>query len=101
MKFVWNPKFLGWKYMNGILIAIALIVGLGVWWMPNKWAEPETAAKWQQQKDYLKAKREAALIAAEQKAMEEELGLVYIDPGTNPFPTEPSPKASKDQKKPK
>ena len=92
MKFEWNPKFLGWKYLNYILIAVALIVGLGVWWMPNKWAEPETAAKWAKQKEYLRAAREAKAAAEEQKRMEDELGLIYIDPGTNPFPTEPPAK---------
>jgi catalase (peroxidase I) len=62
--------------------------------MPNKWAEPETAAKWAKQKEYLQAAREAKAAAEEQKRMEDELGLIYIDPGTNPFPTEP-PRDSK------
>src|SRR5262245_3239317 len=97
MKFEWNPKFFGWKYFNYILIAVALIVGFGVWWMPNKWAEPETAAMWAKQLEYLKAVRESKAIEAEQKRMEEELGLVYIEPGTNPFPTEP-PKDDKKKK---
>jgi hypothetical protein len=32
---------------NYVIIVLGLIVGLGVWFVPNKWAEPESVAAWQ------------------------------------------------------
>jgi hypothetical protein len=78
----------GWKYFNYILIAVALIVGLGVWFMPNKWAEPTTAANF---KETVRLERQMKARKAEEariKKEQEELGLIYLEPGINPFPTE-------------
>lgn len=96
MKWKWNPNLFGWKYFNYIIIAVALITGFGVWFMPNKWAEPEIAASMAEQEE-LRALRKARLAReAEEKREADELGLIYIEPGTNPFlppkPAEPAPK---------
>lgn len=86
----WKPINFGWKYWNYVIIGVGLIVGFCVWALPNKWAEPEIAAgvarQIQLQKEIKAYKAEQARIAAEQ----EELGLVYIEPGTNPFLPPPS-----------
>ncbi len=95
MNLKWNPNLFGWKYLTYILIAVALITGFGVWFMPNKWAEPEIAASMAEQEE-LRALRKARLAReAEEKRQADELGLIYIEPGTNPFPTEPPEKAQK------
>lgn len=89
MQLRWDPKFFGWKYFNYVIVVLGLIVGLGVWFMPNKWAEPEIAASMAEQEE-LRALRKARLAReAEEKRYQEEMGLIYIEPGTNPFPTEP------------
>lgn len=44
MKFQWNTKYFGWEYLNYVIIVLGLIVGLSVWFMPNKWADPEIKA---------------------------------------------------------
>ena len=89
MQFRWDPKVFGWKYFNYVIVVLGLIVGLGVWFMPNKWAEPEIAASMAEQEE-LRALRKARLAReAEEKRYQEETGLIYITPGTNPFPTEP------------
>lgn len=94
MKLEWNTKYLGWKYLNYVIIVLGLIVGLSVWFMPNKWADPEIKAGMAEQEE-LRALRRARLAReAEEKRIQDELGLIYITPGTNPFPTEP-PKPEK------
>lgn len=96
----WKPINFGWKYWNYAIIGVGLIVGFAVWALPNNWADPEVVAgvqrlkerqaawaEWQRVEDIKKA--EEARIAA----YNEENGLVYIEPGTNPFlPPEPKPK---------
>jgi hypothetical protein len=89
VKFQWNPKYLGWKYFNYIIIVLGLIVGLSVWFIPNKWAEPEIVASMAEQRELRKLRRERLAREAEEKRIQDELGLIYIMPGTNPFPTEP------------
>ena len=89
MKLRWDPKYLGWKYLNYVIVVLGLIVGLGVWFVPNKWAEPEIAAGMAEQTE-LRALRKARLAReADEKRYQEETGLIYITPDTNPFPTEP------------
>jgi len=98
MKLGWDPKYFGWKYLNYVIIVVGLIVGLGVWFVPNKWAEPEIAASYNDQLELQKLRKARLAREAEEKRMQDELGLIYIDPGTNPFPTEPpkdSPAATK------
>jgi hypothetical protein len=63
--------------------------------MPNKWAEPEVAASWAEQKELMQLRRERLAREAEEKRIQDEMGLIYIEPGTNPFPTKPPEK--KDQ----
>ena len=99
MKLRWDSSFFGWKYFNYVIIILGLIVGVGVWFMPNKWAEPEIAASYNEQLELLQLRRERLAREAEEKRMQDELGLIYIDPGTNPFPTEP-PKDAPAPKKP-
>ena len=41
----WRPPEFGWRYFNFLMIGLGLVVGIGLWLMPNKWAEPEIAAK--------------------------------------------------------
>lgn len=86
----WKPINWGWKYMNYLIVSVALIVGFCVWVLPNTWADPEVAANFAKQVELQKRIKaynaEKARIAAEQ----EELGLVYIEPGTNPFLPPPS-----------
>ena len=89
MQLRWDPKIFGWKYLNYVIVVLGLIVGLGVWFVPNKWAEPEIAAGMAEQTE-LRSLRQARLAReAEEKRYQEETGLIYITPGTNPFPTEP------------
>lgn len=94
MKFQWDPKYFGWKYFNYVIIVLGMIVGLGVWFMPNKWAEPEIAASYNEQLELQKLRKARLAREAEEQRMQDELGLIYIDPGTNPFPTEPPKDAS-------
>ncbi|RYE56607.1 MAG: hypothetical protein EOP18_04085 [Rhizobiaceae bacterium] len=98
MKFQWDAKYFGWKYLNYVIIVLGMIVGLGVWFMPNKWAEPEIAKSYNEQLELLKLRKERLAREAEEKRVQDELGLIYIDPGTNPFPTEP-PKDTPEPKK--
>lgn len=81
----WRPPTFGWKYLNYFLIVIGTIVGFAVWFMPSRWADPKIAEGFHRQialEQAVKARKaEEARIAQEQ----EELGLVYIEPGTNPF----------------
>ena len=91
MKLGWDPKYFGWKYLNYVIIVLGLIVGLGVWFVPNKWAEPEIAASYGDQLELQKLRKARLAREAEEKRVQDELGLIYIDPGTNPFPTEPPP----------
>lgn len=93
----WKPINYGWKYMNYVIVGVGLIVGFCVWALPNRWADPEIEAgmaklrerearikEWNIQQEAIKA--EEARIAKEN----EEMGLVYIEPGTNPFLPPPS-----------
>jgi hypothetical protein len=82
----------GWKYLNYILIGVGLIVGLGVWFMPNKWAEPEVAAGFKKQVAIERARKAAEAEEARIKREQEELGLIFLEPGINPFPTAPPKK---------
>jgi len=95
----WKPINWGWKYWNYMIIGIGLVVGFCVWALPNKWADPEYKAKLAQQSELARQIKaynaEQARIAKEN----EELGLVYIDPGTNPFlPPEGAPEAEDGKK---
>ena len=94
MNLKWDPKYLGWKYFNYIIVVLGLIVGLGVWFMPNKWADPAIEAKIAEQNELKEMRRVRLEREAEEKRLVDELGLIYITPGTNPFPTEP-PKQQK------
>ena len=95
MKLRWDPKYLGWKYLNYVIVVLGLIVGLGVWFVPNKWAEPEIAAGMAEQTE-LRALRKARLAReADEKRYQEQTGLIYITPGANPFPTETKKKKKK------
>lgn len=92
----WTPINWGWKYWNYVIIGVGLIVGFCVWLLPNKWADPEIAGPIAERS---RLQRQAKAWEAEQAELEkqiakenEELGLVYIDPGTNPFlPPTPTP----------
>ena len=67
MKLRWDPKYLGWKYLNYVIVVLGLIVGLGVWFVPNKWAEPEIVAGMAEQME-LRSLRQARLAReAEEK----------------------------------
>ena len=85
----WTPINWGWKYWNYVIIAIGVVVGFYVWFVPNKWADPEVAGPIAERS---RLQRQAKEWKAEQDAIEkqiakenEENGLVYIEPGTNPF----------------
>lgn len=88
----WKPINFGWKYFNYMIIGVGLIVGFCVWVLPNKWADPEVQAGIERVKEKQRLAREwaaqQALIKAEEERIaryNEEVGLIYIDPGTNPF----------------
>jgi hypothetical protein len=94
----WKPPNFGWGYWNYAIIGVGLIVGFCVWFVPDKRADPVVAAqiakRIEQQKQAKAYKAEQDRIAAEN----EELGLVYIEPGTNPFlPPEGLKDAPKDK----
>jgi hypothetical protein len=82
---------LGWSWTGFDLLLVigALLAGLLVWFLPSFSASPELKAFYASQKE-LKAQR-LALEAEEERIRKEneELGLIYIQPGTNPFPTKP------------
>jgi hypothetical protein len=85
----WTTINFGWKYWNYVIIGVGLIVGFCVWVLPNKWADPEVAGPIAERS---RLQRQAKQWQAEQDAIEkqiakenEENGLVYIEPGTNPF----------------
>ena len=67
MKFQWNTKYFGWKYLNYVIIVLGLIVGLSVWFMPNKWADPEIKAGVAEQEALRKLRRERLAREAEEK----------------------------------
>jgi hypothetical protein len=92
----WTPINFGWKYWNYAIIAIGVVVGFCVWVLPNKWADPEIAGPIAERS---RLQRQAKIWEAEQAEIQkridaenEEAGLIYIDPGTNPFlPPTPAP----------
>jgi hypothetical protein len=86
-----GPGILSWSWTGFDLLLVigAILAGLLVWFLPSFSSSPQYQGFLARQKD-LKEKRltleaEEARIAKEN----EELGLIYIQPGTNPFPTEP------------
>lgn len=88
----WKPINFGWKYWNYMIIGIGLIVGFCVWVLPNNWADPKVVAGIERLKERQRLAEEWKRVQAINKAEEErvareneEMGLVYIDPGTNPF----------------
>ncbi len=88
----WKPIDFGWRYFNYMIIGVGLIVGFCVWVLPNNWADPEVVAGIERLKERQKLAKEwavqKALIEAEEARIakeNEEMGLVYIEPGTNPF----------------
>ena len=88
----WKPINFGWKYWNYMIIGVGLIVGFCVWVLPNHWADPEVVAGVERLKERQRLAEEWKRVQAINKAEEErvareneEMGLVYIDPGTNPF----------------
>jgi acyl-coenzyme A synthetase/AMP-(fatty) acid ligase len=102
----WKPVNFGWKYFNYIIVVVGFIVGFAVWVLPNQWADPEVQAGMarimERQKLAMEWAAQKALIEAEEARIakeNEELGLIYIDPGTNPFlppdsqrePAQPTP----------
>jgi hypothetical protein len=103
MEYKPKPRFskgaLGWSWAGFDLLLIigALLAGLLVWFLPSFSSSPQMQTFLARQKD-LKEKR-LALEAEEARIQKEneELGLIYIQPGTNPFPTEP-PAGSKPKK---
>ena len=76
--------------MNYVMIVAGLVVGIGLWFMPNKWAEPEIAAGYAEQLRLEKLSKQLRAQREEHQRMVDELGLVYIEPGTNPFLAPPS-----------
>lgn len=85
----WKPINFGWKYWNYAIIGVGLIVGFCVWALPNRWAEPDVVKNLS---EISALQRQAKIWKAEQAEIErqkaeeiERLGLVYIEPGTNPF----------------
>jgi hypothetical protein len=96
----WKPINFGWAYWNYAIIAMGLVVGFCVWVLPNQWADPEVQAGIERVKQQQALTKERRRIDAINKAEEErvaryneEVGLVYIEPGTNPFlpPDSPGP----------
>lgn len=94
----WKPINFGWKYWNYAIIGVGLIVGFCVWGLPNRWADPEVQAGMKRVQEQQALTKERRRIDAINKAEEEriareneELGLVYIEPGTNPFLPPKSP----------
>ena len=92
----WTPITWGWKYWNYAIIGIGLVVGFCVWVLPNKWADPEVAGPMAErsrlQRQYKEWKAEQDAIEKRIARENEEAGLVYIEPGTNPFlPPTPAP----------
>lgn len=96
-RYRWKPINFGWKYFNYIVIGVGLIIGFCVWALPNNWADPEVQAGLERLKERQRLAKEweaqKALIKAEEERIareNEEMGLIYIDPGTNPFLPPPS-----------
>lgn len=86
----WRPPEFGWRYLNYVMIVLGLTVGFGLWLMPNKWAEPEIAAGFAEQVRLERLAKQLERQRQEHQQMVDELGLVYIEPGTNPFLPPPS-----------
>lgn len=85
-----GPGF-GWHYFNYLLIAGGIIVGGVLLVVPYRWYDPkyqETIDAYARAEVYKKAKAAQDLEIARER---EELGLIYIEPGTNPFQPDPSP----------
>jgi hypothetical protein len=96
----WTPINFGWKYLNYVIIGVGLVVGFCVWILPNQWATPEAQAGLKAAIEREQALKEwnriEALNQAERERVareNEEMGLVYIAPGADPFvPPTPPPK---------
>lgn len=96
-------RILGWSWAGFDLLLVigALLAGALVWFLPSFTNSPDMKALFARQKE-LKEQRLA--IEAEEariKKENDELGLIYIQPGTNPFPTKPPPKTKPNDAKPK
>jgi hypothetical protein len=96
----WKPINFGWKYLNYVIIGVGLVVGFCVWILPNQWASPEAQAGLkaaiERERQIKEWNRIEALNKAEEERVareNEEMGLIYITPGTNPFlPPDQQPK---------
>jgi len=96
----WRPINFGWKYWNYIIIGVGVVVGFCVWVLPNQWADPEVqagVARTKQRIEWAKEMEAQKEAIAEEEARiakeNEEMGLIYITPGTNPFlPPDQQPK---------
>jgi hypothetical protein len=88
---------LGWSWAGFDLLLVigAILAGLLVWFLPSFSSSPQMQTFLARQKE-LREKR-LALEAEEARIAKEneELGLIYITPGANPFPTEPPPDSEK------
>lgn len=84
-----NVLDISWGGFDVLLLIGALLAGFLIWFAPAFWNTPELKAFYKQQEE---AKAQRLAVEAEAARVQKEnddLGLVYIQPGTNPFPTEP------------
>jgi hypothetical protein len=82
---------LGWSWTGFDLLLVigALLAGLLVWFLPSFSSSPELQAFYARQKELKEGRLAREAEEARIRKENEELGLVYIQPGTNPFPTRP------------
>ncbi len=76
----WRPPNFRWQYATYALVGVAIIVTVGIFVMPEESDDSRVA-------------QEVAAAQAREKKIAEILAnpgeIIYIEPGTNPFPTRP------------
>lgn len=75
----WRPVEYGWQYFGFALVFVAVVVTIGIGLMPEESERSRVA----EAVAHDKARQERI------RSEPEDLGIFYIEPGTNPFPTKP------------
>lgn len=75
----WRPVEYGWQYFGFALVFVAVVVTIGIGLMPEESEHSRVA----EAVAHDKARQERI------RSEPEDLGIFYIEPGTNPFPTKP------------
>ena len=82
-----------WKAFDYLIVIVAIVVGFGVWFLPNFENSPEIQKLYAEQRALKEARLKHEAIVAEIKKEQEDLGLVFIAPPPEVPKKQPAPKA--------